>query len=317
MFKKLLQSTFNKVSAPQLTTQFMKHHFSYLVGNVPPTDVYVRKEYVTQFEEGHGELEEGVWITVKSKKDRAFLFETLFTEYGALYDKLPISAFLWKKDVDFDNLLPLDYLQLWNCFSYDFTVVNKVNIASLRCEVLMKNGKTYPGQYLFTIDHTHSDPGILNTAWSEIPHEHKSFNIIKLDNGQFCAQPNNRIKWKQSSLIPVQTKSAKFFKVCEIDYQVEDTPKWSVADTSDYYYKENSEQKAIDESNQTTVKQVETKTSPTATNTNSTHATTNNSTANTQTNNQQQGSQTEQHKNRVRRVGSDIVNFAADTSKPY
>lgn len=115
---------------------------------------------------------------MKSKKDRAFLFETLFCEYGALYDKLPISAFLWKKDVDFDSLLPLDYLQLWNCFSYEFTVVNKVNVAELRVEVLMKNGKWYPGKYMFTIDHCKSDPGELNTVWSEIPSEHKSFNII-------------------------------------------------------------------------------------------------------------------------------------------
>lgn len=67
--------------------------------NLPPTTVYVRKEYLTQFQEGHEELEEGLWVSVKSKKDRVFLFETLFKEYGAMYDKLPISAFLWKKEV--------------------------------------------------------------------------------------------------------------------------------------------------------------------------------------------------------------------------
>lgn len=40
---------------------------------------------------------------------------------------------------------------------------------------------------MFTIDHCHSDPNELSVAWSDTPEEHKSFNIIKLDNGQFCA----------------------------------------------------------------------------------------------------------------------------------
>lgn len=237
-------ATANPSKSLLASSALAKQHFSYLVANIPPTLVYVRKEYLTKFEEGHGELEEGVWATVKSKKDRAFLFETLFTDYGALYDKLPISAFLWKPNVDFSKLLPLDYLQLWNCMGHNIAVIKKANIDSLRCEVLMKDGKYYPGQYYFTIDQSASDPTTLSLDWSDIPCEHKSFNIIKLDNGQFAAQPNNRIKWKQASLIPNQTKNASFFKVCEIDYQVEDTPKWSVGETSSYFYKSAEEESA-------------------------------------------------------------------------
>lgn len=56
-----------------------RQNFSYLLQNLPPTMVYVRKEYITQFEDGFGELEEGVWVSVKMKANRAFLFETLFT----------------------------------------------------------------------------------------------------------------------------------------------------------------------------------------------------------------------------------------------
>ena len=42
-----------------------------------------------------------------------------------MFDKLPISAFVWKEDFDKENQLPLDVLQLWDCFDYDITVVQK------------------------------------------------------------------------------------------------------------------------------------------------------------------------------------------------
>jgi len=90
-------------------------------------------------------------------------------EYGALYDKLPISAFLWKEDVNFDELLPLDHLQLWNSMSYHISVITKSTLNGLRCDVLMKNGKFYPGSYLFTVDSCGSDPSELDTSWSELP----------------------------------------------------------------------------------------------------------------------------------------------------
>ena len=74
-------------------------------------------------EKGHGELVEGVMGTAKSIQGRALYFETYIPEYGALYDKLPISAFVWKKDIKRE--VPLTELQLWDCFSYDIAIVEK------------------------------------------------------------------------------------------------------------------------------------------------------------------------------------------------
>ena len=65
---------------------------AFLVHPLPPINVYVRKEYLYDLEKGHGELTPGVWISVKSTMGKALYFETLLTDYGALYDKLPISA---------------------------------------------------------------------------------------------------------------------------------------------------------------------------------------------------------------------------------
>ena len=71
---------------------------AFLVHNLPLQSVYVRKEFLYDHERGHGEFTPGVWVSVKSTEAKALYFETLLTDYGALYDKLPISAFVWKTD---------------------------------------------------------------------------------------------------------------------------------------------------------------------------------------------------------------------------
>ena len=39
---------------------------AFLVHPLPPIPVYVRKEYLYDLEEGHGEYTPGIWISVKS-----------------------------------------------------------------------------------------------------------------------------------------------------------------------------------------------------------------------------------------------------------
>ena len=67
---------------------------SKLICNLPAEDVWVRKEYLRDGQDGHGEFVKGIWISCKSIPGRAFYFETYLPEYGALFDKLPISAFV-------------------------------------------------------------------------------------------------------------------------------------------------------------------------------------------------------------------------------
>jgi hypothetical protein len=191
----------------------------------------VRKEYLYDLEHGHGEYTPGIWISVKSVQGKALYFETLLTDYGALYDKLPISAFVWHTE---HGDLPLDNLQLWDCFDYDLTVIQKPLLS--RCQYYGKDRQMHPGEYLFTIDTCHSQSSTLDTNFSESDPEHKSFNIIKLDNGQFAAQPNNRVIWMDSSLIPEQLERPDF-KVCTQNYQVETGSKWSVGHTDEWQYK--------------------------------------------------------------------------------
>jgi hypothetical protein len=62
--------------------------------NLPSEEVWVRKEYLLDLKDGHGEFVEGVWVSAKSIPGRTFYFETYLPEYAAMYDKLPISAFV-------------------------------------------------------------------------------------------------------------------------------------------------------------------------------------------------------------------------------
>ena len=212
---------------------------SFLVHPLPPIDVMVRKEYLYDLEKGHGEYTPGVWISVKSVQYKALYFETLLTEYGALYDKLPLSAFVWKTP---HGNLPLDTIQLWDCFDYHLTVIEKPILA--RCEFFGKDKKMHGGEYMFTIDNAHPDASVLDINYSEHDPEHKSFNIIKLDNGQFAAQPNNRVIFRDSSLTPSKLLQPDF-KVCTQNYAVEVEPKWSVGHTDEWQYKTEEEKNSM------------------------------------------------------------------------
>ena len=216
---------------------------SYLVASIPPIEVFIRKEFLYDFTKdnknkllGENEYESAHWITTKSIPNQALYFESFLHDYGALYDKLPIHAFVWKTDIDKNNIYPLDWLQLWDCFSYNISVIKKQRLRNARCEVIMKDKSKAPGYYLFTIDSCSSDPNELDVSWSETPNEHKSFNIIKLDNGQFAAQPNNRILWKHQSQTPSTNLKIPYFKFSTKTWICENSDRWSTAGSSTFTY---------------------------------------------------------------------------------
>ena len=114
--------------------------------------------------------------------------------------RLPISAF-FKKHISRSEVpdMSVDSLQLWNCFSYYPSVHCFDWLSGISGKFLGKDKKFYKGQYLFTVDWAHPESNILNTEHSEIPQEHKCAHIIELENGNYAAQPNNRIIWHVNS----------------------------------------------------------------------------------------------------------------------
>lgn len=206
---------------------------SFLVANLPTVKCFVRKEFLYDFEKGFGELVPCWWVSIKSLRGQAFRIEAYLNEYGALYDKLPLHAFCWKQ-IEGDPL-PLDHLQLWDCISYDITVIKKAQLQSMKCKFKTKAGRWMYGEYLFTVDSCHPDFNVLDTGLSEDVEDHKSFNIIKCDNGQFAAQPNNRLIVLEPSSNPRELKMPDF-KVATKRWSVETDPKWALGSTSTVMY---------------------------------------------------------------------------------
>ena len=207
------------------------------VANVPYIKCYVRKEYLYDLTRGHGEFEECVLLAVKSMQGKALIFEAYLPAYGACYDKFPLSAFVWRTDIVESEQLPLGEIELWDAFSYDITIWHKRMLRNCDVEVYVPGKGKISGEYLFTIDSVHSDPNMVNTSVAEVPSEHKQFNVGKLVNGQFFAQPNNRMLWYEQSLTPSELKMPDF-KVASKYYFCEQDSKWVFGDSDDYFYKE-------------------------------------------------------------------------------
>ena len=107
------------------------------------------------------------------------------------------------------------------------------------CLVLgkMSGLKQHNGEYLFTVDSAHPDFNVLDTGFAEDTEDHKSYNFIRCDNGQFSAQPNNRIIICEPSSNPRELKMPDF-KVATKRWSVETDPKWALGDTNTIMYEE-------------------------------------------------------------------------------
>lgn len=213
---------------------------SCLITNLPSTKVWVRKEYLRDLKDGHGEFVEGVWVSAKSIPGRVFYFETYLPEYAAMFDKLPISAFVsFPETPKVDMNLP--NLQFWNCMDYGVRAIVKQHISTMDFEVHTRNHGFLKGKYLFTLDNYHVDPDVIDTNVSEIPDEHKSHNCILLENGQFCLYPNNRMRLFDLSITPENPKNPDF-KVSTHIFQVENGIQWGrLGDTDEYFWKTSQE----------------------------------------------------------------------------
>jgi len=206
---------------------------SYLNANIPPIYCNIRREYLYDLKQHHGETQNCVVFGIASISGRAILFHCLL-ESGAIYYRLPISAFIQKgfdrRDVPDQNI---EDLELWNSFSYYPSVISFDFLIGQRCKYLGKNKKFYHGQYLFTIDWAHPESNILDTEHSEIPDQHKCAHILALDNGNYAAQPNNRILWNISSF--TTSKHWPDYKVTTTEWNVENK-NWQLEDTDDMFY---------------------------------------------------------------------------------
>jgi len=223
-----------------------------LIVNAPPMKVWVRKEYLRDLRDGHGEYVLGYVVSIKSLPGRIFYWEVFMPEYAAMFDKLPVSALLmWDSDspdkpVDPSPDLPLEELQFWNCFSYDVVTIEKNLVHTMAWEIRTKTHGCIQGEYLFTLDSFFGDRDRTDLTFAETPDEHKSFNVIALPNGQIAMYPNNRCRLTDPSLSPEDIKQPDFL-VSSRYFQVEyPCGKWGRLGESDEYFWETATEKTMD-----------------------------------------------------------------------
>ena len=103
-------------------------------------------------------------------------------------------------------------------------------------EIFTRDHQIVKGTYLFTLDNYHPSADEIDYSTSEVPEEHKSFNVLELENGQYAAYPNNRMRVYDNSLTPQNPKMPDF-KVSTEYYQVENGFSYRLGDTDEYFWK--------------------------------------------------------------------------------
>ena len=134
---------------------------------------------------------DAMWVGVTSIPGRAWGINVILRDGGCLYRNLPPHSISFGKN---DPVAwGIQNAQLWDCYSYHFTIVQSPILRGLRMRAKVK-GQVLTGEYLFHV--THVDDG-----WSDSPDQDKEFYFIKLDNGRLTIQPTNRMVFVDDSFI--------------------------------------------------------------------------------------------------------------------
>ncbi len=195
--------------------------------DIPHFYCLMKAEYAYDLKSHQGEFFNVLVFGVDSIEGRAVGFEAV-TDFGAMFARLPISAFVHKENAPD---LSLDYLELWNNFSYSVEAHEFMALRTLRCSTILKDKQWYPGHYMFTLSW-------FGSPYAEDPGEggFKRGHVLKLDNGCFAIQPNNRIKWFEPSFITKPFPEKPDFLTNSHIWNCEIGDKWATEDSNKYFY---------------------------------------------------------------------------------
>lgn len=200
--------------------------------NIPHFYCYLRKEQMYQHNDHFNELVKVTVFAAQSNPDTALLFHVM-TDEGIVRSRVPIHMLLHKTEAP---KLPLDFLQLWDCFSINISCITYDYLNASRSKVILKDQTELWGNYMMTFD-WHDNP------YSNEPTQYKCLHLIQLDNGLFTLQPNNRIYWKHMSFTTKPFPKKPDYKVDDKIFRCEGTSdKWIInADDEQYYYDFNKQ----------------------------------------------------------------------------
>jgi len=190
-----------------------------LNANMPYIQCFIRKEFTGLYEDISGYV-----FGVKSMLNRPLHFH-FQTSFGATMWNMPVSAFVNKRDYDklSDNeSTRLQLLESWDGQSNNIAVTTFAFLQNKRVDVFCRDKKWRSGQYLTTIDDYEGDLNELNVGYAN-DQDSKCFHFICLDDGNFCIQPNNLLRWHNPDfIVPYSKDNPPKFNINKEQYCSED-----------------------------------------------------------------------------------------------
>lgn len=193
--------------------------------SIPRFECLLRDEFMYNMDARVG-VTPVVVFGVASLPGQATLFHALLKN-GAMVGRLPISAFRWKPDAP---LRPNDELQLWNNFSYNVEAIEYDFLEGMRCEVILRDRDVVGGAYLFTLDWYGSvdSEDVGDLGW-------KCGHVIRLDDGNFTIQPNNRIRWATPSFTDLTLPWPPDYRTINQIWSSETQGRWAIQGDGAYF----------------------------------------------------------------------------------
>lgn len=131
-------------------------------------------------------LVEAMWVGLTSIPGRVWGINVILRDGGALYRNIPPHAVSFTADSGQE--WSISDAQLWDCYSYDFTVLQNPIMRGMEVSVKLGSGVLSHGEYLFSVTHLHD-------GWSDAPEQDKEFIFVQLDSGRLTIQPTNRVRF--------------------------------------------------------------------------------------------------------------------------
>jgi len=195
--------------------------------NIPSFRGWVHTAWLTKNEGDKGKYEECYIFAAQSVSGKILTFH-IITPYGAVRSRVPLSELYHHPPMEGD--VPLDYKQLWDCFSENISVIKYEYLSGRECDVVLKDKKVERCIYLFTIDW-------FDNPYSDNAYDYKCGHILySKENGYLLCQPNNRIiRWYDINYCTIEAPTANGWRVDTEIPTVEVGGKW-LPDNEKYQY---------------------------------------------------------------------------------
>lgn len=159
-----------------------------LTGNLPHfIECLLRPEFCFDGEAPEGEPYYPGYLTQFTARPGQAPAFNVQLHNGAQWARVPLHMLCFEPC----EVLPIEHLCWWDCFSHEFEPYVSALHRGVRCSIRGRDNVTRSGRYLFTIDWI--------GEWADLPDQHKFHHFVQLDSGHLAAAPNNKMLFQDAS----------------------------------------------------------------------------------------------------------------------